>query len=136
MADAVALRQALAAFLGDVQYRKFIARGMLRGRMAYWQEQVWTRFTAAHPEFAVDFNELAAALLVCHLHGDELKPDTAEVFHGCMDLARWYVEARSQLFPYASQDVVSTEGRPFEGDRIGVLFCPACRVARTEWRRL
>ena len=50
MTDATALRQALAAFLGDAQYRKFVQRGVRRGRRAYWQEQVWTRFTAAAGE--------------------------------------------------------------------------------------
>lgn len=133
MADAAALRQALAAFLGDAQYRKFVQQGTPGGRMRYWQEEAWGRFAAAHPEFAVGVGELAAALRVCHLHGDPLQSDTAEVFHGCMDLAGWYVEARNRLFPHAAQDVVSTEGRPFEGDRVGVLSCPSCRVARTEW---
>jgi hypothetical protein len=101
--------------------------------MRYWQEQAWARFTAAHPEFAVAADELAAALRVCHLHGDELRPDTAEVFHGNLDLERSYVEVRARLFPNAAQDVVSTEGQPFEGDRIGVLFCPSCRISRADW---
>lgn len=133
MADAAELRQALAAFLGDAQYRKFVQQGVRRGRLRYWQEEAWGRFAAAHPEMAVGPDELAAALMVCHLHGDPLQPDTAEVFQGCMDLARWYVEARNRLFPLAAQDVVSTEGRPFEGDRVAVLFCPSCRAARAAW---
>lgn len=133
MGNAAALREALAAFLGDGQYRKFVQQGVYRGRLRYWQEEAWGRFAAAHPEFVVGPDELAAALRVCHLHGDELRPDTAEVFHGCMDLVQWYVEARNRLFPHAAQDVVSTEGRPFEGDRIGVLFCPSCRAAREAW---
>jgi hypothetical protein len=133
VADAAELRRALATFLGDAPYRKFVQEGVQRGRMRYWQEQAWDRFTSAHPEFAVGPDELVAALRVCHLHGDELRPDTAEVFHGNMDLAQWYVEARAQLFPNAAQDVVSTEGVPFEGDRIGVWFCPSCRVARAVW---
>jgi hypothetical protein len=102
--------------------------------MAYWQEQAWSRFAAAYPEFAIGLNELTLALQVCHSHGDELQADTAEVFHGCLDLAQWYVEARTRLFPNAAQDVLSTEGQPFEGNRIDVLFCPSCRMARAAWQ--
>ena len=135
MADAAELRQAFAAFLDDAQYRKFVQQGTPGGRMRYWQEEAWSRFATVHPEFAAHPDALAATLRVCQLHGDELRPDTAEVFQGCMDLAQWYVEARNRLFPHAALDLVSTEGRPFEGDRIGVLFCPSCRAARTEWER-
>ncbi len=134
MAKSAALRQALAEFLGDGQYRKFIERGMRRGRLAFWQEQEWNRFSQAPPEFVVSPDELAVALRVCHLHGDELQPDTAEVFHGCRDLAQQYVEARNRLFPHAAEDAVSTEGQPVQGDRIEVWFCPSCRKAAAVWR--
>ena len=133
MAEAAKLRRALAAFLGDAQYQKFVQQGVHHGRMRYWQEQAWGQFTAAHPDFAVNQDELANALRVCHVHGDELQPDTVEVFHGCMDLVQSYVDARYRLFPHAEQDVVSTEGRRFEGDRIEVWFCPSCRAARAAW---
>jgi len=133
MVDATGLRRALAAFLGDAQYRKFVQQGVRRGRLRFWQEQAWAGFVAAHPALAVGADELAAALRVCHLHGDELRPDTAEVVHGCLDWARSYVEARARLFPHAAEDVVPTEGRPFVGDRIGVWYCPSCRAARRAW---
>jgi hypothetical protein len=131
--DAAAVRQALAAFLGEERLRKFVRQGVGRGRLRFWQEQEWGRFTAAHPEFAVGLEELAVALRVCALHGQELLPDTVEVFHGCRDYADWYIEARNRLFPYAASDPWSTEGAPFEGDRIGVWYCPTCRQAKAEW---
>jgi hypothetical protein len=133
MADAADLRRALAAFLGDGQYRKFVKQGVHRGRLRHWQEEAWGRFTAAYPKFVVGPDELAAAIRVCHLHGDELRPDAAAVFHGCRDLSPRYVEARARLFPNAAQDEVSTEGRPFDGDRLGVWFCPSCRKAWAAW---
>jgi hypothetical protein len=133
MVDATALRQSLAEFLGGVQYRKFIEQINRHRRMLFWQEQVWIRFAAVHPEFEVSPAELAVVLRICHLHGDELRPDTAELFHGCIDRTNEYNKARNSLFPYASLDVVSTEGRPFEGDRIGVWFCSSCREARAAW---
>ena len=76
MAEAAILRQALAAFLGEIQYRKFVDRGMHRGRLAYWPELAWSRFAAAYPELAVGPDELTAALRVCHLHSD---PDAVYV---------------------------------------------------------
>ncbi len=35
MANAVALRQALAAFLGDERFRKFVHQGVGRGRLRF-----------------------------------------------------------------------------------------------------
>ena len=130
----VELRQALAAFVGDDKYRKFVQQGIRRGRMRYWQEQVWSQFTSEHPEFAVTTDELVAVLRVCHLHGDELRPDTVEVIHGHVDWAKWYTDALVRLFPNAAEDVVSTEGRPFESDRIEVWYCQSCREARAAWQ--
>jgi hypothetical protein len=134
MAEAVALRQALAAYLGDMRFRKFVHQGLRSGRLRYWQEQEWVRFTAAHPEFAVGMEELEVALRICELHGQELLPDTVEVFRGCMDYADWYIAARNSLFPHAASGPVSTEGAPFEGGRARVWYCPACRQAEVEWQ--
>src|SRR5579872_6520408 len=74
MAEAAALRQALATFLGDERYGKFARQGHSPGRLRYWQEQEWGRFTAAHPELAVSVGELVAALRGCESHGRKLLP--------------------------------------------------------------
>jgi hypothetical protein len=135
MADAVELRQALAAFLGSDRFRKFVQQGVRQGRLRYWQEQEWGRFTAAHPEFAVNLAELAVAIRICELHGDELQPDTVEVLHGYIEYAAWYVQARNLLFPHAASGPVATEGAPVEEGQVGVWYCPACRQAEANWRR-
>src|SRR5438270_12026926 len=101
MTEAV-LRQTLSEFLGEDRYRKFIQQVFRRGRLPYWQEQEWARFTAAHPEMAVDLASLKAALRVCHLHGDELQPDLVDVLDACIDLSSSYVEARNRLFTHAA----------------------------------
>ena len=111
MVEAVALRQALAAFLGDERFRQFVKEGIRRGRLRFWQEQEWDRFATLHPGFAVGLDELALALRICELHGQELLADTVEVFRGCADYADWYIEARNRLFPHAASDSWSTEGR-------------------------
>lgn len=132
MTDAM-LRQALSSFLGEGRYREFVRKSYRRGRLLYWQEREWARFTAAHPEMAVDFASLQAALRVCHLHGDELQPDVVEVLDACVDLSTSYVEVRNRLFPHAALGPVSTEGRPLEAVRGDVWFCPTCRKAAEDW---
>jgi hypothetical protein len=134
MAEATALRQAFAVFLGDERFRKFVRQGFHRGRLRYWQEQEWDRFTANHAEFAVGMEELEVALRICELHGQELLPDTVEVLRGCVDYADWYIEARNRLFPHAALGPVSTEDAPFENERVDVWYCPGCRQAEAEWQ--
>src|SRR5262249_12410400 len=90
MADAATLRRALATFLGEERFAKVVRQAVNRGRLLYWQEQEWDRFTATHPEFAVSVQELAIALRICELHGVELLPDTVEVFRGCRDYTDKY----------------------------------------------
>jgi hypothetical protein len=77
---------------------------------------------------------LAVALRICELHGLELLHDTVEVVHACADYADWYIPTRNQLFPHAASGPVYTEGAPFEEDRIGVWYCPACRQAEAAWQ--
>lgn len=100
---------------------------------SFWQEKDWNRFTDAHPEFAVGLDELAIALRICHLHGEELLPDTVPVFHGCLDYADSYIKAQIRLFPWAASDPWSTEGMPFDGERTDVWYCQACREAKAQW---
>lgn len=133
MTDAM-LRQALSTFLGEARYREFVRKGFRRGRLLYWQEQEWARFTAAHPEMAVDLASLETALRVCHLHGDELQPDLVDVIDACIDLSPSYVEVRNRLFPHAALGPVSTEGRPLEAVHGDVWFCPTCRKAAEDWQ--
>jgi hypothetical protein len=134
MLDSAALRRAFAEFLGSDRYRKFIQQGFRHGRLRFWQEREWERFTAAHPEFAVGAEELADVVRVCYLHGDELQLDTADVYPGCRDFAQWYIDARNRLFPNAATDGVSAEGRLFGRDRVTVWYCPSCRASEMAWR--
>jgi hypothetical protein len=148
------LREAFAVFLGERRFRRFVelltGPEIFLGRpgtdwppeslrpgspkgLRHWQQQEWSRFTAAHPEFAVSPEELARVLRICEVHGRELLPDTVEVFHGCLDYAEEYIETRNRLFPNASSGAVSTEGAPCEDKRVVVWYCPACRAAEAEW---
>jgi hypothetical protein len=62
MMEPAALQRTLAAFLGGDRFRKFVQQGIRYGKLRYWQEQEWARFTAAHPQFAGGREELAVAL--------------------------------------------------------------------------
>jgi hypothetical protein len=132
-AEAIELRNAFAAFLGDERFRKFVATGWRRGQLRFWQQQEWDRFCVARPDLKTSLEELQVALRVCELHGDELQPDEVALFPGCIDYAKEYIETRSRLFPHAATAPISTEGVPMEGDRIAVWYCPSCRRAEEKW---
>ena len=128
MMEAAELRKTLAAFVGDERFKKLV-RGR-RGCMSFWQEQELRRFIAAHAESGVTPEDVNTALRVCEVHGDELKADEVELFHGCMDYTKEFIETRNRLFPNAATGPVSTEGRPMDGSSIGVWYCPSCRAAK------
>lgn len=131
--DPRTLRHALARFLGPERFRKFVQQGYLRGRLRFWQEQVWEEFVNHHLEWAGALEDLPAAIRICELHGDELCRDTVGVIQGYVDYSQEYVDARNRLFPHAAIGPISTEGGPFEGNQIEVWYCPACRDAYAAW---
>jgi hypothetical protein len=135
MPEPAAVRQALSDFLGDAQFRKFVQRGVRRGRLQYWQEEAWNRFITAKPEMRIGLDELASVLRICELHGNELLSGTAAVVDCCIEYAPEYFAARTQLFPHAPLRIVSTEGAPYSRGRVEIGYCPECRDAEAEWMR-
>jgi hypothetical protein len=134
--DAASLRRQLAAFLGDEQFRKFVAEFRRAGRLRFWQEQVWDRFTATHPEHRVSPATLLTALRVCELHGAELLPDEVPVVEGNIDYDQRYLRVRREEFPNAAVGPMYTEGGPPLGPTVGVWYCPDCRKAEARWREV
>lgn len=138
--DHNSLRSALMGFCGEQRYRQFL-RALVdsarsKHRLLFWQEQLWTQFTAAHPEYAaLSFAETEAALRICHLHLVEmtvspLVPERAD--SACVTPSPLYMDARNRLFPchrfvewsHASND-----------PRKAVLFsCPLCVAEHERWR--
>jgi hypothetical protein len=154
MVDSARLCQAFASFLGADRFREFVRlltgpeiylgrpdehwppesiRAGYHHGLRYCQQQDWLRFTTTHREFAGSLDELARALRICEVHGRELLPDTVDVFHGCVDYVDSYVEDWIRLFPHAFPGPISTEGAPFNQNRVGVWYCSACREAEAEW---
>jgi len=132
MVDHVALRSALREFLGKELFMEVVRHGC-GNRLLFWQEKDWARFIAANPLFDVSLSELTGALRICFIHGGELLPCEIEIFHGCLDYSSQYTRDRSQQFPYAAQDPISTEGRRTDAVSLHSWYCPGCRSARAAY---
>jgi hypothetical protein len=132
MADVELLLRALAEFLGTERFRKFVQAGCVKGRMRYWQEKAWAKFTSAHPEIALPLDELEVSIRICHIHGRDLLSDFTPVERGCIDYTQEYIQVMREKFPRAATQPVMV-GKGFSGDRIQVWFCPECREAEAEW---
>jgi hypothetical protein len=131
VADARELREALKAFLGEVQFRKFVKQGFRQGRLMYWQERSWEAFVSEHPHYAISVGELTEALRVCHLHGDDLLRQTVEVIKYDVYLDRAYEKARSELFPNASLEFIMAG--PSSGNTVERWFCTRCEQVKRQW---
>ena len=133
--DSMNYAQFRAAFrkaLGEETYRKFVAAGTAP-RLRHWQEVELGKYFEIHPEHRMDLVQLTEALRVCELHDDLLRPESVEVFDGCIDYSLTYLNARRDTFPHAAADPVSTEGRKDMPAQVSVWYCVACRAVRTTW---
>ena len=72
----------------------------------------------------------------CPLHGDVLREGHAVIAYGLIMLSDEHFNARMKLFPRSRSwrpgGCVIIEGE--SPDSCGVLYCPSCRRAETEWR--
>lgn len=132
MISPIALRTAFKEFLGKERFLKFV-RGGCGSRLLFWQEKEWERFVAVYPHFNIPLADLAVALRICGVHDIELLPCEVEIFHGCLDISPAYMRERANRFPFATQDLVSTEGRQCDTESMPSWYCPKCREARAEY---
>ena len=131
MTDPVALRTALAAFLGEERFSKFVRQG-IKPRLKFWQEREWEAFAAANPNMQADLSDLVAALRICEVHGLELLPCTVETTEGCILLSQTYLQARAERFPHAAVDRIMVSAGTVQC--MPAWYCPECRVQAAEWR--
>jgi len=150
--DVALLRQALASFLGDERYWKFVKNLNCEG-MRYWMEVAWGRFVSLHPEWAISEPELRVALRVCWMHGVELVPETVKVVKWDAEVSRHFFTtggyclptvaepgeepryivyngpASGELSPCARSTALIrwTEGCPFPPRTMVVWYCSECR---------
>jgi hypothetical protein len=132
--DTARLRKYFAEFLGVDRYRRFVLQINRRDRLRGWQQEVWKTFIATNSEFA-SLNDVAmrAAFRVCEVHGDEFQTYSTQVLRGNVDYSPDYCRAWSSLFPHSKHEFWSTEGMPFDGSTIELLFCRACCEAKSRW---
>jgi hypothetical protein len=139
MPDYQQFREVFAAFVGRDVFLNFIQSSIPEKRLRFWQERLWGKFVAAHPEHQLSLAELREALRSapernqCSLHGDELHSVTVKAFQGCVDYATEYYGVRSEKFPFACLDAVSTEGNP-NIDLVELRYCKKCRAAYWEYQ--
>ena len=119
--DVAALRQALASFLGDERYRKFVKHLSYGQRMRYWQEEAWGQFVSGHPEWAMGEDELRVALRVCWVHGAELLTETLTVVDAVADSrtgVTWYCPDCRQAYTSAHPAVKRSIDWSRLGDKV------------------
>lgn len=66
----------------------------------------------------------------CHVHGNELLPDSVRVDPGIPCFTEEHHAAWIALFPHAEDIALA---RDSETESVVVLYCPACRDAKAEW---
>lgn len=138
------MRLALATFLGEERYRKFLrllnTTCMHRGRLLFWQEDAWKEFVAAHPQWEMNYESLREQLRVCWVHGCELFGTRKRVYGPGVHLnyTREYTEVWSRMFPNSHEDLperVTAGGYPLPIELAEVWECPECCKARAKWER-
>ncbi len=120
--DTRELQASFRRFAGHERYRKFV-RAINRacrskGRLFFWQEQLWDEFAATIPDGLKTGNEVMAAFRVCDVHDCPLQspPDDKPLVE-IRDTPEREL-AYNTLFPFAIN---------------GNLVCLQCRTAREKW---
>lgn len=120
--DTADFRASFRRFAGHDRYSKFV-RAINRacrskGRLFFWQEQLWDEFATTIPDVPTSGNEVLAAFSVCDVHDCPLQsPPDDKPLAEIRDTPENEL-AYNALFPFAIN---------------GNLVCPQCRAAREKW---
>ncbi len=140
MIPEVEIRSRFKQFAGEKQFTKFIAalhkNTLLHERLRFWQEVLWGEFVEKNPDCQLSHTRICTTFRICELHFEELLPKYVPVLEGCVDYAPDYERDQIQLFPHASPDFVSTEGRTQMPKEVEIWYCPVCDNLRavSRWR--
>lgn len=120
--DTRELRALFRRFAGPDRYSKFVRavnRSCRRkGRLLFWQEQLWKEFAATNPETPRAFEQVMSTFSVCDVHDCPLQKPSDEAP---------LPEIRNTL----ECEVASNNLFPFAIDQN--LVCDQCRTARKKW---
>jgi hypothetical protein len=138
MTDPSTIRELLRRFLGDMQYRKFVAnvpRTHEGTRLLFWQERELEKFQAASPSIQMTFSDVVAIFRICQLHGCELRQTRIPVVKGCVDFVPEFWESRNRDYPNAPLPFISTEGRDMNEADVSIWCCPKCEEIQRDSQR-
>jgi hypothetical protein len=75
----------------------------LKGRLLFWQEELWADFVAAHEEYkSADFGTICNWFQYCHVHDERLTPKSVRINYGTFHFSKWYLRQRDTHFPSAA----------------------------------
>ena len=136
--DPILVRETLHSLFGEERYRKFVAcvnqHCASKQRLFYWQEQIWAKVEEELGIQVGDHQDIASFFRVCHVHGVELQRDRVRIIYGTFrPVPQGYLDFEAANFPMANDETRGPCWVEPETDR-EVLFCTACREAKSEWR--
>ena len=115
------LRATFRDFAGQDGYRRFLRTlnrdSRRKGRLFFWQEQLWSEFVGHTPKAPTDAENIMALFRICDVHDCPLEVFAADDPLEIRDTPE-FAHASDSLFPYASG---------------GDLACKECRSDRSRW---
>jgi hypothetical protein len=130
------IREKFETFCGPTKFARFLESfnktARKRGRLAFFQEELWFEFTKQCPEFgSLEFEQLVPIFRVCHVHKVPLFDQEVPIVRGLHDVyySQHHDKAESELFPYAAEFVLDSPA--FESmQAISVDRCNECLKAK------
>jgi hypothetical protein len=116
------IRTAFRKFVGEERFRKFVRavsqRYPEKGRLFFWQEQLWDKFVSTVAGVGAGQDEIPRAFCICDVHDCELEqPPTNDALIEIRDTPE-YGQALETLFPLAVSRY---------------FVCSRCRFDRQRW---
>lgn len=137
--EAQLARETMLTSFGQDRYKKFVAamngRCQYKGRMFFWQEEMWNVVQKQLNVRISDFNIISGLFRHCHVHGDDLQQERVKVVYGTRKMTGAYIEALESVFPYANEVYFGPcwQEPPSHQE---VFFCEACREEKKRWQAL
>jgi hypothetical protein len=120
--DVANVRGLFRDFAGEDRYREFVRTlnrvSLRKGRLFFWQEQLWREFVANAPGVPTSEQEVMDMFRVCDVHGDGLETSSGDDSSPEIRDTPEYDRVRDTLFPFAVG---------------GDLVCAKCRSQRQRW---
>lgn len=100
------IRAEFKRFVGAERFRKFVRfvghQCRRKGRLLFWQEQLWDEFASKLPEARLSREEILRVFCICDVHGGELEDLPPEDPKGKIRWTPEYDQAKETLFPLAN----------------------------------